>query len=429
MRQSVLQCLSVSVQGAKEAAVFRLRRFSERLVGRDRELEALMRTVRVQRLATCTGETGIGKSALALTVAERLGAAGMFPGGPWVVTARGVRSIDVLRRAVDSIPAGSLIVLDGLDAALETRRESVLVWLLRLLQSPKEQQILVTAQRPVVLEGERVIEIEPLEGSDGRRLLTGRADADVDSDEAGALARLLENNPRAIVLAAALLSRVPGAVLRRSLEGALLKGIGHADIAPSPLTVILGIGDDQPAETRRLLVPLGFAEEELLADRPSPARLLLQANRLLAQGWYDDALDVACGALDDYQTQSNDAGRTVALLLLSQIAELQGELARAVLVLEEAVALFRSLADDEGLAVARKRQVRIFTLLELPEAAFAALHEARRLRPSSRIDDCFTELHQKIDHEDFLRDIEHDAPTILLQGLAHVRLQLNLASK
>jgi tetratricopeptide (TPR) repeat protein len=419
----------VSVQGAKEAAVFRLRRFSERLVGRDRELEALVRTVRVQRLVTCTGEAGVGKSALALTVAERLGAAGTFPGGPWVVTARGIRSVDVLRRAVDSIPAGSLIVLDSLDDALEARHEAVLIWLLRLLQSPKEQQILVTAHRPVGLEGERVMELEPLESSDGRRLLTGRADADVDPEEASALARLLESNPRAIVLAAALLSRVPAAVLRRSLEGALLKGIGHADISPTPLTVMLGIGDDQPSDTRRLLVPLAFAEEEQLADQPSPARLLLQARRLLTQGWYDDALDVACAALDDYQSAGNAAGRATSLLLLAQIAEAQGELARAALVLEEAAATLVSLDDAAGLAIARKRQARIFTLLELPEAAFAALEESRKLQSSEKLDACFAELNEKIDHDDFLGDIERDAPTILLQGLAQVRLRLNLPTK
>ena len=425
----MLQCGLVSVQGAKEAAVFRLRRFSERLVGRDRELEALVRTVRVQRLVTCTGEPGVGKSALALTVAERLGAAGTFPGGPWVVTARGIRSVDVLRRAVDSIPPGSLIVLDSLDAALEARPEAVLVWLLRLLQSPKEQQILVTAHRPVGLEGERVMELEPLEGSDGRRLLTGRADADVDPEEASALARLLESNPRAIVLAAALLSRVPAAVLRRTLEGALLKGIGHADISPTPLTVMLGIGDDQSPENRRLLVPLAFSEEELLADQPTPARLVLQARRLLAQGWYDDALDVACSALDDYQRESNAAGRAMTLMLLAQIAEAQGELARAALVLEEAVGTLCSLDDTEGLAAARRRQARIFTLLELPESAFAALYEARRLQPSTKLDVCFAELAEKSDLEDFLSDIEHDAPTLLAQGLAQVRLQLNLPTK
>ena len=398
-------------------------------MGRDRELEALVRTVRVQRLVTCTGEAGVGKSALALTVAERLGAAGTFPGGPWVVTARGIRSIEVLRRAVDSIPAGSLVVLDGLDDALDAHHEAVLVWLLRLLQSPKEQQILVTATRPVGLEGERVMALEPLEGSDGRRLLVGRADADVDSDEAGALARLLENNPRAIVLAAALLSRIPGAVLRRSLEGALLKGIGHQGISPTPLTVLLGIGDEQPPGTRQLLVPLAFSEEELLAEQPSSARLVLQARRLLTQGWYDDALDVACAALDDYQREGNAAGRATALLLLAQIAEMQGELARAALVLEETVATFCGLNDEEGLALVRKRQARVFTLLELPEAAFAALHEARTLRPSPKLDACFAELKEKIDHEDFLTDIERDAPTILLQGLAQVRLKLNLPTK
>ena len=418
------------MEGAREAALSRLRRFAERLVGREPELEALVRAVRIQRFVTCSGEEGVGKSALAFAASERLAGAGTFPGGVWQLCARGVATIEVLRRAADALPPASLILIDGLDDALDSHRESVLVWLLRLLESKKEQQVLVTARGPVGLEGERVLTLDPLLESDGRRLLVGRAAVDLHPDEAGALARLLENNPRAIVLTAALLSHVPAALLRRNLEGALLKAVGH-DFAPTPLVVLLGIGDDQPAATRRLLVPLGFAEEECQPDElsPRPARHFQQARRLLVQGWYEDALDASCAALDGYQSDGNAAGKAAALLLLARIAEAQEEIARAVLVLEEASAALRTLSDNEGLAVARRRQARLFTMLELPEAACAALQEARLLQPSPRIDACFAELAAAIDNDDLLPDIERDSSRLLQQGLTAARLSLNLPVK
>jgi hypothetical protein len=413
----------VLVDGARETAVYRLRRFSDRLVGRERELEALVRTVRVQRLVTCAGDEGIGKSALSLAAADRLASAGTFPGGVWLVAARGVASTEVLSRATNKLPPSSLLLLDGLDAALSARREATLVWLSRLVGA--EQQVLVTALAPARLEGERVLELTPLPEAESRRLLIGRTEADLEPDEAGALARLLESNPRAIVLTAALLSRLPAAVLRRNLEGTLLKSVGGDALSPSPLTVLLGIADDQPGSVRRLLIDVGFAEEEL--ERAGAGRKLRLARRLLSQGWYDDALDAACEALGLWQETDHLSGKAATTLLLARIAEVQGELGRAVLVLEEAATAYRLLNDEEGVAAARAHQGRIFTLLELPEAAAAALWEADTLRPHRRRAACFAELsaHPELGGA-FLDDLKNDAPRLRRQGLAAARLLLDL---
>ncbi len=411
---------------AREAAVYRLRRFSDRLVGRERELEALVRTVRVQRLVTCAGAEGVGKSALALAAADRLASAGTFPGGVWLVAARNVASTEVLSRATSKLPRGSLLLLDGLDAALAAHHEATLVWLSRLVGPQSERQVLVTALAPARLEGERVLELTPLPESEARRLLLGRTEADLEADEAGALVRLLENNPRAIVLTAALLSRLPGAVLRRNLEGTLLKSVGGDTLAPSPLTVLLGIGDDQPGSVRRLMIGAGFAEEEL--EEGGPGRKLRLARRLLTQGWYDDALDTACEALALWQEADYLPGKAATTLLLARIAEVQGELARAALVLEEAATAYRLLNDEEGVAAARGHQGRVFTLLELPEAAAAALWEADTLHSSRRRAACFAELaaHPELGGE-FLDDLKKDASRLRRQGLAAARLQLDLA--
>ncbi|MGC4048074.1 MAG: hypothetical protein QM758_30150 [Armatimonas sp.] len=412
------------VEGAKEAAVYRLRRFSEKLVGRERELEALVRTARVQRFVTCTGGEGIGKSAVALAAAERLASAGTFPGGVWLIAARSIASVDVLRRAAEGVPPGSLILLDGLDGILTPRREGALVWLDRLTGAQTGQQVLATAMEPIALEGERVLELDTMLEADGRRLLIAECEADIDADEAGALVRLLENNPRAIVLAAAMLSRLTPALLRRNLEGALLKSVGGEEHAPSPLTVLLGIGDEQPATTRQLLLRVGFAEEELEEDGAG-SRLRL-ARRLLTQGWFDDALDQACDALALWQESGSLAGKAAATLLLARIAEAQGELARAVLVLEEAATLSRQLDDETGVAAARSHQGRIFTLLELPEAAAAALWEANTLRTNRRRDALFAELsaHPELGGE-FLMDLKKDAARQRLQGLTAARVLLD----
>ena len=391
-------------------------------------MEALLGAARVQRLVTCAGGEGIGKSALAFAAAERLAGARNFPGGVWRVAARGVATVDVLRRAVDALAPDSLILLDGLDDALEAHRESVMVWLLRLLESPQEKQILVTARGPVGLEGERVLTLAPLAESDGRRLLAGLAGPDLPPDDAGALARLLENNPRALTLAAALLPHVPPDRLRRSLEGALLKAVGY-DLAPSPLVVLLGIGDDQAGDVRRRLAPLGFADEESRTENAAPAGHFQRARRLLAHGWHADALEAACAALDGYQAAENPAGRAAALLLLARIAELQDEAARAVLVLEEAAQTLLGLGDDAGLAVARRRQARLFTALDLPDAACAALHDARSRRPSLDLDACFAALADEEGGEDLLAEIDADPARRLRQGLTAARLALNLPIK
>lgn len=411
------------VEGAKEASVYRLRRFSEKLVGREDELDALVRTARVQRFVTCIGGEGVGKSALALAAAERLASAGTFPGGVWLVAARGIASVDVLRRATENIAPGSLLLLDGLDGILNPRREGALVLLDRLTGPNTDLQVIATAMEPIALEGERVLELDPLPEAQGRKLLVGSCEADIDADEAGALVRLLENNPRAIVLAAAMLSRLTPTLLRRNLEGAILKSVGGEELAPSPLTVLLGIGDEQPASTRQLLLRVGFAEEEL--EEGGPGSHLRLARRLLGQGWFDDALDQACEALALWQEASSLAGKAAATLLLARIAEAQGELARAVLVLEEAATLSRQLDDETGVAMARAHQGRIFTFLELPEAAAGALWEANTLRSNRQREALFTELdeHPELDSE-FLAELKRDAARYRLQGLSAARVLL-----
>lgn len=384
-----------------------------------------MSAARIQRLVTCSGPEGVGKSALALDVAERLARAGTFPGGVWLVAARGVASTEVLRRATDTLPPESLLVLDGLDGVLSPRREAALVWLSRLTGSGR--QVLATAHRPVGLEGERVLELGALPERESRRLMLSRCEADIDTEEAGALVRLLENNPRAVVLAAAMLSRLSAAVLRRNLEGSLLKSVGSVGLTPSPLTVLLGIGDEQSGGVRQLVMRTGFAEEEL--EEEGPGSRLRLARRLLAQGWFDDALDQACEALALWQESGSLAGKAAATFLLARIAEAQGELARAALVLEEAATLSRQLSDETGVAAIRAYQGRIFTLLELPEAAAATLWEAQTLRPRPAHEALFAELSSHPDlGGEFLDDLKKDAARLRQQGLAAARVMLDEAA-
>jgi predicted ATPase/DNA-binding CsgD family transcriptional regulator len=208
------------------------------LVGREREVEevrAVLRRPEV-RLVTLTGPGGVGKTRLAIRVAE--GLAADFPGGvafvglaavrdaglvvPTIAHALGVGDSAGAALAVrlhDALRAGRvLLVLDNLEQVVAAARA-----LSALLSACPGLTILATSREVLRLSGEREVRVPPLD-AEAVELFLDRAGGfrpDRDDDEAdlatvAAICARLDGLPLAIELAATRLRHLsPAALLAR----------------------------------------------------------------------------------------------------------------------------------------------------------------------------------------------------------------------
>jgi predicted ATPase len=233
------------------------------LVGREAELSAVdARLDGGARLVTVAGPGGIGKTRLALELADRWLARKTHE--VHVVPLAGVEEADLLlatlaarlrirvpatadaARALRTELAGRrlLIVLDNLEQLVDAAGE-----LVRLLEDLPTLQLLVTSRRPLGVAGEQVWPLEPLavpdpdgpitdlEDSPAVALFVERARASdprfvLDERNAASVARVcrrLDGLPLAIELAAARVRLFPPAALLRRLDERLDVLVGGAD--------------------------------------------------------------------------------------------------------------------------------------------------------------------------------------------------------
>lgn len=208
------------------------------LIGRDPLILSLADLVLSQRFVTITGPGGIGKTTVALAVAQRL--QGRFhqgmcfvdlapaTSGQWVAgmlaNALGIQSVsDDPLQNVASMLANSplLLVLDNCEHVLQATADAVEV----LLRSAPQCCVLTTSREPLRAEGERVHDLAPLLVPDehaslsaeqamtwsGIALFIERVKAldpgfmfkDADVAAASAICRKLDSNALAIEIAAA----------------------------------------------------------------------------------------------------------------------------------------------------------------------------------------------------------------------------------
>ncbi|MEU5366171.1 helix-turn-helix domain-containing protein [Streptomyces sp. NPDC005925] len=252
------------------------------IVGREGETETLAAELSesgTERLVTMVGLTGVGKTRLALAVAERLHGAGLpvfwhaFPGGRTEYLAPGDETTAAVAAVVDDLFApgadpggdartgtgagprvaaslaelvgdgGALLVLDGAPAA--PPRPDRLTALLRACPGLR---LLVTSGAPWHVPGERVFLLSPLEvpapaGADAAapalRVFLGhvrRARPDfvagpADLERAARVCRLLDGHPGALAAAASWLVVYDLATLCHGLgsdPAALLHHLGEA---------------------------------------------------------------------------------------------------------------------------------------------------------------------------------------------------------
>jgi predicted ATPase len=201
------------------------------IVGREDELARLSSAIDAgARLVTILGPPGIGKTRLGQELLARASRAYERAGGAWFCDLSEVRDEDGLVHALASVwpwidPARiaehlassgkTLLVLDNFEQLVPAGRV-VRGW----CEGAPELRVVVTSRARLAVEGESVVELQPLAcprdgddaaailATDAVRLLVARAKAagsDIGSDPAvlGALARGLDGLPLALELAAA----------------------------------------------------------------------------------------------------------------------------------------------------------------------------------------------------------------------------------
>jgi predicted ATPase/DNA-binding CsgD family transcriptional regulator len=200
-------------------------------VGRRPETAETRRLLGTSHLVTLTGPCGVGKTRLALRVAE--GLHGSFPEGVWLVELAELRDPSLLantiadrlgvrdrsaRSAVDGLvdhlaPRRLLLLLDNCEQLVESCAPLVD----ELLRSCPFVRILATSRQSLGVGGEATLHVPPLEPDDAATMFVDRAHAAVPSfrlDErtTAAVARLcraLDGIPLAIELAAVRLRVLP----------------------------------------------------------------------------------------------------------------------------------------------------------------------------------------------------------------------------
>ncbi|TDC71490.1 BTAD domain-containing putative transcriptional regulator, partial [Streptomyces hainanensis] len=270
------------------------------LVGRERELAEVGRLLPSCRLVTLAGTGGVGKTRLALAVAERASEAAL-PDGVWLVelaacdadgvpeavaAALGVRDDapgggDLTGRTAEALrDRRALLVLDNCEHLVDAAAALAA----RLLAAAPELRILATSREPLGIRGERIYPVGSLEPPDAVRLFAARA-------AAAAGFRLDEANQAAV---AALCRRLDGLPLALELAATRVRTLGVRELAAAlddRFAVLSAGARDAPPRQRTLRAVIDWSWE-LLGE---PERVVLRRLAVLADGCARDAVTLVCG--------------------------------------------------------------------------------------------------------------------------------------
>jgi predicted ATPase len=294
------------------------------LVGRDREIGEVAKSVASEPLTTVTGPAGVGKTALALAVAAESSA--RFPDGVFVVWLASLRSADLIASEVaaqvgmqrsggqsnEDALAGwladrdVLLLLDNCEHVVSAVAELVEDLTARL----PRLHVLATSREPLWVVDEVNYRLAPLPESDAVRLFQERA---------GARAQASLDRDRAVELVGEICRRVDGLPLAIELAAARVVGLDVEDISRH----LDDLFDLLPQAARRadgvqrtLRATVEWSDALLREDE----RCVLRRMAVFAGGFDLDAINAICTS--DGQTSAQIADLTARLveksLLLKQ---------------------------------------------------------------------------------------------------------------
>lgn len=370
-----------------------------RFVGRDRDIDAVHGLLARHdvRLVTLTGPGGIGKTRLALRVAET---SGSFPDGIWFVDLAPLYEPGAvgpaIGRALDVRAAGDEPVEHAIEAFLRHRRALLILdnfeqvpaaatLVTELLLTCPTLTVLVTSRAALRIEGEHRFDLPPLDlPEDGRGLspqrlmefdavqlfvdrarliAAGFALTDANANDVAAICARLDGMPLAIELAAARTNLLSPADMRHRLEGRL------------PL---LGEGPRGAPDRLRTMRDSIAWSHDLLGPRQ---RALFRQLGSLVGTWTLDAAEAVAGATDSVSRQGvfESLAALVDASLVRKRPETETETVYRMLVPIREFAEDLLERSDESHAVGLRHLAFITDLVEQAEVALFHPDGERRI--------------------------------------------------